>query len=74
MRQPVTVCGLTAVWHGTLSAAGGEVKAYEITPELAALLKKPLGESSQDDLDRLRVLMRQEIQKLAARAAMATKA
>jgi hypothetical protein len=50
------------------------VKAYEITPELAALLKKPLGESSQDDLDRLRVLMRQEIQKLAARAAMATKA
>jgi hypothetical protein len=44
------------------------VKGYEVTPELLALLKKPLGKSTQADLDRLRDLMREEIQKLAARS------
>ncbi len=43
------------------------MKAYEVTPELAALLKKPLGESSQEDFDRMRALLQAEIQKLATR-------
>ncbi len=44
------------------------MKAYEVTPELAALLKKPLGESAPADVERMKVLVQEELQRLLARA------